>query len=435
MTSRTTPPNLSAENPPAKLGKYEVLEVIGRGAMGTVYLGYDPFAGRQVAIKVGTVPTSAEAARLSHRLFFNEARLVGLLKHPNILAVWDAGEDEGRPYVVMQFIEGARTLKDHCDAGELLPLRQVVEIAFKCARALDYAHRAGVIHRDIKSSNILLTRDGDVKIADFGIAKRLHSDTTQVLGMIGSPRYMSPEQALEEEVTNQTDLYSLGVVMYELLTGRLPFQAEELSRLIYKVIHEEPPRPRDIRADLPEPLESIVLKALRKDRRERYAMGNELAADLSRAFEHLDRVEVDVNEQEQFSLVRKLNFFAEFSGAELWEVIRSAVWETYTTGDRIVSEGAIEEYFYVIVSGDVVVKKGGRTLSALGTGDCFGEMGYFGKAPRSATIVAVNEVTAIRLSGSLMDQLSSGSQLRFLQSFVRTLSARLTKTSEFLSGA
>jgi serine/threonine protein kinase len=435
MSSRTDPPDVHDRNAPSKLGKYEVLGVIGRGGMGTVYLGFDPFAARQVAIKIGAIPSSNEAARLSQRLFFNEARLAGLLKHPNILAVWDAGEEDGRPYVVMEFVDGARTLKDHCDAGHLLPLREVVEIAFKCARALDYAHRAGVIHRDIKSSNILLTRDGDVKIADFGIAKRLHSDTTQVMGMVGSPRYMSPEQALEEEVTNQTDLYSLGVVMFELLTGRPPFQAEGLTRLIYKVVHEAPPRPRDIRAEIPQPLEAIVLKALRKDRSERYAMGNELAADLSRTFESLGKIDADVSEQERFTLARGLGFFTEFSDAEMWEVIRSAVWETFTTGDRIVSEGALEESFYVVVSGDVMVKKGTRTLSALGSGDCFGEMGYFGKTPRTASILAVNDVTAIRLTASLMEQVSSGTQLRFLRSFVKTLSGRLTKTSEFLSKA
>ena len=163
--------------------------------MGVVYLAHDPFAERPVAIKLGSIPTSAEAARLSHRIFFNEARLAGLLKHPNILSVYDAGEEDGRPYIVMEYVDGSRTLKDHCQADSLLPLRRVVEIAFKCARALDYAHRAGVIHRDIKSSNILLTPSGDVKIADFGIARRLHSETTQVMGMVGSPRYMSPEQA------------------------------------------------------------------------------------------------------------------------------------------------------------------------------------------------------------------------------------------------
>ncbi len=418
---------------PRKLGKYEVLDAIGRGAMGTVYLGYDPFAARPVAIKVGSLPSSADAARLSHRLFFNEARLAGLLKHPNILLVYDAGEEDGRPYIVMEYVEGAKTLKDHCHGDSLLPLRRVVEIAFKCARALDYAHRAGVIHRDVKSTNILLTRDGDVKIADFGIARRLHSDTTQVMGMVGSPRYMSPEQAQEEELTNQTDLYSLGVVVYEMLAGRTPFQAENISRLIYRIIHEDPPRLRDLRADVPERLEAVVMKALSRDRAQRYQMGNEMAADLADAFDHLDEVEANVEEQERFATARRLAFFAEFSDAELWEVVRSASWSGFTGGDRIVSEGAIEDCFYIIVSGDVMVKKGSRVLSSLTAGDCFGEMGYFGKAPRSANIVALNDVTAMRIGASHVDQVSAGAQLRFLRAFVKTLVGRLGKTSESLA--
>ncbi len=401
--------------------------------MGTVYLGYDPFGARPVAIKVGSVPSSPDAARLSHRLFFNEARLAGLLKHPNILSVYDAGEEDNRPYIVMEYVEGAKTLKDHCHSDSLLPLRRVVEIAFKCARALDYAHRAGVIHRDIKSTNILLTRDGDVKIADFGIARRLHSDTTQVMGMVGSPRYMSPEQAQEAELTNHTDLYSLGVVVYELLTGRTPFQAENLSRLIYRIIHEDPPPLRDLRAEVPERLQAVVMKALSRDRAQRYQMGNEMAADLADAFDHLDEVEANVEEQERFATARRLAFFAEFSDAELWEVVRSASWSRFTGGDRIVSEGAVEDCFYIVVSGDVMVKKGSRVLSSLAAGDCFGEMGYFGKAPRSANIVALNEVTAMRIGASHVEQVSAGAQLRFLRAFVKTLVGRLGKTSESLA--
>ena len=350
-----TLPGHGPADAPRKLGKYELLAPIGRGAMGVVYLGHDPFAERPVAIKVGGIPTSAEAARLSHRIFFNEARLAGLLKHPNILSVYDAGEEDGRPYIVMEYVEGSRTLKDHCQADSLLPLRRVVEIAFKCARALDYAHRAGVIHRDIKSSNILLTPNGDVKIADFGIARKLHSDTTQVMGMVGSPRYMSPEQAQEAELTHQTDLYSLGVVIYELLAGRTPFQAENLSRLIYRIVHDAPPPVRTLRADIPPELEAIVMKALARDRAQRYAMGNEMAADLSQAFDHLDGVEAHVEEQERFESARKLEFFSEFSDAELWEVVRAASGHRFTGGDRIVSEGAIEDFFYIIVSGDVMV--------------------------------------------------------------------------------
>jgi tRNA A-37 threonylcarbamoyl transferase component Bud32 len=418
---------------PRRFGKYEVLDVIGQGAFGTVYVGHDPFAGRKVAIKAARSAPSEESSRLSQRLFFNEARLAGLLDHPNILAVHDAGEEDGVPYLVMDFVDGARTLKEFCGHERLLPVRGVVEILFKCARALEYAHRMGVVHRDIKPSNILLTRDGDVKIADFGIAQRAQSDTTQVLGMVGSPRYMSPEQALEGEITGQSDIYSLGVVMFELLTGRPPFHGENLSRLIQAILNDPPPRPRELRADVPEALEAIILKALAKDRAERYASGGDLAADLARAFEHLEHVETEIDERERFGRARALAFFRDFSDVELWEVVRSATWEGYTTGDRIVTEGALEERLYVIAAGDVMVRKGKRVLSTLGPGDCFGEMGYLGRTKRTASIVAVNEVNALSVSGALIDQLSPATQARFLRSFVKTLVTRLARASEQLS--
>ncbi len=419
---------------PEKLGKYEILDILGKGAMGLVYLGYDPFGARKVAIKVSVLEQEDEnTARLFRRMFFNEAHMAGLLQHPNILSVYDAGEEGSLPYIVMEYVENARTLKDFCTVRNLPSVQTVVEIAFKCARALDYAHRMGVIHRDIKSTNIMLTRDGDVKIGDFGIAKRSQSDTTQVMGMIGSPRYMSPEQAQEEEVNNQTDLFSLGVVMYELLTGRPPFQADGFSRLMYKIIHEDPPPPRELRSDIPEALQEIVIKALCKDRTQRYRMGNELAVDLARTFEYLGRVETAIDEEEKFNAVKQLSFFQEFSASELWEVVRAAKWETYTTGDRIISEGVIEQCFYIIVDGDVIVKKSNRVLGNLEAGDCFGEMGYFTKTERTATILAVNNVIVLNVNATLIEQASLPTQLKFHKVFLRTLIERLTRTNEILA--
>jgi serine/threonine protein kinase len=432
MTSAPETGTTQESDLPAKLGKYEVRGIIGRGAMGVVYLADDPFGAREVAIKVGPPAGSDDASRLSHKLFFNEARLAGLLDHPNILKVYDAGEEEGRPYMVLEYVKNARTLRPYCQPDSLLPLRQVAEIAYKCARALDYAHRSGVVHRDIKATNILLTPDDDVKIGDFGIARHLHSDTTQVLGMLGSPRYMSPEQASEEDVDHQSDIYSLGVVLFELVTGHPPFEAESLSRLVYKILHEDPLRPRDLRPDLPAALEAVILKALQKDRRQRFAMGNDFAMDLAQAFEHLERIEDDVDAQERFNAARPLAFFRDFSAPELWEVVRAGTWESYTTGDRIVSEGALDGRLYVVVSGDVMVKKGTRSLSTLGPGDCFGEIGYFAKAPRTATIYAINAVTVLGVNAALMEQAACGLQLKFHRAFVRALVTRLTRTSEAL---
>ncbi len=420
---------------PKKMGKYELLEIIGRGGMGLVYLGYDPFANRKVAIKVSVTGDQEDeiTVQLYRRMFFNEAHMAGLLHHPNIISVYDAGVEGDYPYIVMEYVDSAQTLKDFCTVNKLAPIQTVVEIAFKCAKALDYAHRMGVIHRDIKPTNVMLTEQRDVKIGDFGIARRTQSETTQVMGMIGSPRYMSPEQAQEEDVSNQTDLFSLGVVIYELLTGKPPFRAQSFSRLMYKIINEPPTPIRNYRADIPADLEKIVLNALAKDREKRYKSGTELAVDLARTFDYLEVIESEIEEEEKFNGVKLLSFFQDFTDPETWEVIRASIWEKFTTGDSIVAEGNIEQSFYIIVEGDVIVKKANRILGSLETGDCFGEMGYLTKAERTATILAVNKVTVMKINATLMEQASINCQLKFLQVFLRTLITRLTQTNEILT--
>jgi len=419
---------------PAKIGKYEITDILGRGAMGVVYLGYDPFADRKVAVKVSVIQQEDEhTAQIYRRMFFNEAHMAGLLEHPNILSVYDAGVEGDSPYMVMEYVEDAKTLKEYCGVDKLPPIKTVVEIAFKCARALDYAHRTGVIHRDVKPTNILFTRDGDVKIADFGIAKRTHSETTQVLGMIGSPRYMSPEQALEEEVNAQTDLFSLGVVIYELLTGKRPFAADGFSRLLYKIIHDDPTPLDQHRSDVPKPLQKIVMKCMQKDLAKRYMTGAELAADLARTFEYLGRVGNELNDEEKFAAIKRLSFFRSFTEPEIWEVIRAATWEQHLPDSQIIAEGTFEQSFYIIAGGKVRVEKSHQILGDLDTGDCFGEMGYLTKAMRTATIVAEDEVNVLKVNSTLIEQASMGCQLKFLKVFLRTLIERLTRTNEALT--
>src|SRR3970282_1878 len=230
-------------NVPEKLGKYEIKKQIGRGSMGVVYQGYDPFTDSVVAVKVARSEAlkNPEAGARYRKMFFNEAHTAGKLKHPNIVEILDAGVDGQSCYIVMELVENGKTLKQYCTPDNLLPYDQVVQIIFKCAKALDYAHREGVIHRDIKPTNILVTKDMDVKIGDFSIAHVISSDTTNTMpmGFVGSPRYMSPEQVQEDVISNQTDLFSLGIVMYELLTGRHPFATDSFSRLIHQIIHAQ----------------------------------------------------------------------------------------------------------------------------------------------------------------------------------------------------
>ena len=180
---------------PERIVKYYVVHEVGRGSTGTVYLSHDPFYGRDVAIKLYHSTSADDAeSRNARRMFMGEAHMIGKLHHPNIVPIYDAGEEEGRRYVVTEHIHGARTLSAYCRPGSLLPIDQVVQIVYKCAKALHYAHSRGVVHRDIKPSNILLTQDGDVRIVDFGIALVSDSEISRLEGVAGSPAYMSPEQ-------------------------------------------------------------------------------------------------------------------------------------------------------------------------------------------------------------------------------------------------
>ena len=424
-------------NIPNKLGKYEVRDEIDRGSMGIVYLGYDPYIDRPVAIKVALAdslsdPSTGERYR---KMFFNEAHTAGKLTQPNIINIYDAGVDQDTCYIIMEYIEGGETLKQFCSPDHLLSIEKVVEIIFKCAKALDYAHRQGVVHRDIKPSNILVTEDLDVKIGDFSIAHINEPDSTQTQpdGMMGSPRYMSPEQLREDDITTQSDLFSLGVVMYELLAGRHPFVAENFSRLVTKILNEDPPDLSDVRSDVPQVLVEIVKKAMHKNIEDRYSMGLDFATDLSKAFDHLERPQQDISEQERFNSVKILEFFQGFPDAEIWEIIRASTWQEYSPGDDIIVEGELDDCFYIIINGNVSVKKNEKTIRTLSQGDCFGEMGYLAKTKRTASIKSDDDTAILKVNSTVISQVSQNCQIRFLKVFLRTLIHRLSATTEKVS--
>ncbi|MCP5201300.1 MAG: protein kinase [Gammaproteobacteria bacterium] len=423
---------------PDRLGKYEVMREIGRGSMGTVYLGHDPYIDRQVAIKVAHAEqlNDEEGGDRYRKMFFNEAHTAGRLTHPNIIGIYDAGVDGDTCYIVMELVEGGETLKDYCRADNLQSIDKVVEMIFKCAKALDYAHKQGVIHRDIKPTNILVTQDGDVKIGDFSIAHLTKMDSTETMpmGMVGSPRYMSPEQVTEDYITSQTDIFSLGVIMYELLTGKHPFAAESFSRLVQRILNEDPADVRELRSEIPEALSRIVKRAMAKDRADRYQMGMELASDLSKAFDALlEAPQENITEQEQFLAVKQLDFFDGFPDAEIWEIVRAGKWQDYKDGAEIIIEGELDDSFYIIVHGEVSVQKHSKDLRQLLAGDCFGEMGYLAKTKRTATIVARGPTSLLKVNSTVISQVSLNCQVRFLKVFLRTLIHRLSVTTEKMS--
>ncbi len=426
---------------PKKIGKYEILDVAGRGAMGVVYVAHDPFINRKVAIKVcsssGQVEEDdmAAAAQRARRIFFNEAQSAGTLDHPYILRVYDAGEsDDGMPYIVMEYVRGGATLKPYCERDKLLPIPKVVDLMHKCAKALDYAHRRGVLHRDIKPANIMLNEDGEPKIGDFGIALQMHADGTQLMTAVGSPRYMSPQQASDEKLNGQTDIYSLGVSMYELLTGRPPYDANALAALMLAITTKDPIPIREARPEVPEELAAVVHKAMARSLDARYQTGGEMAEALARLLDEIRRPErQDLSEEEKFERARGLAFFNDFSDAELEEVLDVGTWESFAPGNAIITEGTREQSFFVIASGDVSVTVEGKEVNVVEKGECVGELGYLAPVDRSATVTARSDVGAIKIDAALMEWASIPVQLRFNKAFQATLIDRLARTTRELA--
>lgn len=422
---------------PQVIGKYEIIEEVGKGSMGTVYSAHDPFSAKDVAIKVAhpQYVVETEDGQRFRKLFFNEAHAAGVLDHPSILHLFDAGVDGDLCYLVMEFVPGAQTLHNYCRSESLLSVREVVGIIFKCAKALDYAHRQGIIHRDIKPSNILFTEDRDIRISDFSIARinRADQTSTQFDGFLGSPLYMSPEQINEWPISSNTDIFSLGVVMYEMLTGTHPFKADNLSAIAYKITNEKLPSVSEFRTDIPEGFDYILNRMLKKKNAKRYSMGLDLAADLALIFDDLDKIESEDSLREKFDQLCKLGFFKGFTDSDLWELVRASNWSTHAAGETIIKEGDIDHSFYIVLSGVVSIEKNGHQLDTLNEGDCFGEMGFLSSTERTATVNAKTDVALIRINQSTLDRADEGTQLRFLKVFVETVIERLKQTTSVLT--
>ncbi len=421
--------------PMQNIGKYEVIKEIGKGATSAVYQAYDPFQNRQVAIKLLFPETLVDQdhGKRYRKLFVTEASLAGKLSHPHIAAIYDAVADDDASYIVMEYVDGT-TLEQYARHDQLLPVKKILEIAYKCARALDYASKQGVIHRDIKPANILLAGEADIKISDFGAALTLASQTTQVSG-VGSPAYMSPEQVKEQPLTHQTDIFSLGVVMYQLLTGRLPFQGTNNYSMIYQIINTDPTPPSRQRPGIPGNVDAIVMRALSKNTENRYQSWEDFAADLVSAMGGEEVEDRDFAEAEKFDMLRKLDFFQHFSDVELWEVLRLSRWHKHQRDAALIHEGDIGSSFFILVNGEVKVVKQNRLLNVLKAGECFGEMAYLGKQRfhRSASVVALSGITIVEIRAETLTKASELCRHHFHGAFLELLVDRLAMANVRLS--
>ena len=433
----TQPPADPRFAPEARIGKYAILREIGGGATSRVYLARDPFGDRDVAIKVFQFDRhiDPQTERMTHKAFLAEASLAGKLNHPHIVEILDAAAEPDYSYVVMEYVAGP-TLDAHASVSTLLPLGKVVEIIFKCIRALEYAFQHGVIHRDIKPGNILLSNTGETKVSDFGASFQQHfaHDTTQITG-VGSPGYMSPEQIRLETLTHQTDIYSLGVTMYRLLAGRLPFQAATQDSLFYAILHTDPPRPATLRPELPEVLDRIVLTAIRRDPAQRYQSWLEFGKDLSQAFGALRLVGATLSDSEKFNELRQMAFLQGMGDVALWEVVRIGSWRRIPAGTVIIREGDHGDSFYLLIGGEVDVTLSGKQINTIRPGGCFGEILYFADSAerRTTTIIARSEVTVIEIKAETLRAATDACQVGFNKAFMRVLIERLMQANRRLA--
>jgi serine/threonine protein kinase len=415
------------------IGKYPVVREIGSGATSRVYLGRDPFGERDVAIKVFLFNTEMDAAtqRMMHKAFLAEASLAGKLNHPHIVDIYDAVAEPDHSYVVMEYVPGT-TLEVHSGMANLLPLDKVVEIIFKCIRALEYAFQHGVIHRDIKPGNIMLSEKGETKVGDFGASfqQRQGAESTQITG-IGSPAYMSPEQVRMEALNQQTDIYSLGVVMFRLLTGRLPFEAATQAALAYAILNTPPPAPSSLRPDIPPILDQIVLKAMSKALEDRYASWLDFGKDLTRAFASLHSPGGATTESEKFSALRNMEFFQDFGDVALWEALRIGTWKQIPAEQVVIREGDVGDSVYLLIAGEVGVTLLGKPLNTLKPGACFGEVLYFTGAAgrRTTTIVSMSPITVLEIKAETLRAATDQCQVAFNKAFMRVLIDRLTQAN------
>jgi serine/threonine protein kinase len=407
-----------------RVGKYQVKRELGRGASSVVYLAYDEFYASDVAIKVYNTDTDDRDSNAFKDQFLSEAALAGKLIHPHIVTILDAVVDEHMSYVAMEYVHGGN-LSRYTKAERLLPVTDVVEIAFKCCGALDYAYRQGVVHRDIKPANILVARGTEVKVADFGAAFVRDVETTQRM-RVGSPSYIAPEQIRDDPLTHQSDMYSLGVLLYELLVGRRPFYGTSTADILDKVLSEAPVRPTALRSALPAELDTVVLRMLKKYPAERYPDWAELALDLAR-IGHLSVYDQVVRDSEKFLALRPAALLAQFNDAEVWELIQIGQWRRVPSQTVLVGEGGTGDSLFILARGEAKVTARARLLNVLRAGDCFGEMAYVrGEAAlRQATVETTTDALVIEFKRSALDGLSVGCQLRLNRSLLRTLADRL----------
>jgi serine/threonine protein kinase len=409
-----------------QVGKYNIQKLLGKGATGTVYLAIDTFSGKEVALKTiePELFSDPEFGAVYRSQFLNEASLAGKLKHPHIVGILDAAVQEDSGYIAMECVHGG-DLSQYADTEHLLPVADVIQIGFKCCGALEYAFREGIVHRDIKPANIMVVQGTDVKISDFGAAFLRKSQAVQTAAM-GSPYYLSPEQIDGKTLTHHSDMYSLGVVLYELLTGKRPFVADSIEGLVKKILQENPAPPSSLRAGLPQALDRVVLQAMGKKREHRYPTWGEFAVELSKVGQLVLPPEV-ISDSAKFVALKSVETLSGLSDAELWELVAAGRWFRAPAKHVVVREDEPGVSFFFLAKGEVKVVRKSRLLNVVSHNEFFGEMAWIrgGDLPRHATVESMTELLLAEFEPAVLAQMSLGAQLQLTRALMRNLVERL----------
>ena len=417
---------------PSRIGNYEIRGVLGRGESATIYLGRELFPARDVAIKVydPRLLASGDSA-LFRSLFLKEAFLAKKLTHPNITQVYDAAADDRSAYIVMEYVQSG-SLDRYCVPEGLLEPRRVARILERVCDALSYANALGIVHRDLKPANILMDADGEAKVADFGVAHTAFAfDSTRGM-MVGSPAYMAPEQLERKPASMQSDMYSLGIVLYKMLRGELPFPPDSPAALMTRIMLGNLPRPGAGRSGLDPLFDRIFERATARDPADRYPSWEEFAADLRRIAEPDGEA---LAADERVARMKALPFFAGFTPSALAEIAPMGRWFDVRAGSALVGEDDPGYSFFILVRGQMRVTRKGTLLRIHGAGQCLEETAFLrrGAARRFATVTALTDCTVIELDPDVLWLASPECTRHIHEAFLETLAGRLVNAEGALA--
>jgi len=434
---------------PETVGRYQIQDQVGAGSNGMVYRCFDPILKRHVAVKVPSADLTGGELQTVIENFYHEAEIGAQFHHANIITVYDVGGDlpggkqpvdASRHYLVMELADGIN-LKDYLQHHGRLSVIETLKIVFECCKALDYIHYQGILHRDIKPANIIYEPDSrSVKITDFSISD--YVDNPSEKQMVTLP-YSSPEHFLAyKQLTHQTDIFALGSVMYQLLTGACPFQGESIDEVASRIVSSSPRPIREYRDDIPTQVEFIVLKAMSKSPRDRFLNALEFTDAVSFALRTIgagSKGETDRHrknpEIEEYLILRNNSWFSGFSPDQIDELVRSGHVLSYEIDECIIQEGDQANSFYTLLDGQAEVMKGDRGINVLNPGACFGELGHLTENNRrTASIRAMTAVRALVVETEKLLNMSPENQARFYRAFLTITMERLLEKNDQSAG-